>query len=182
MWLKLLILGAVIGANNFATALALGSLGQKDRRARILTVFALFEFTVPLIGLWLGRHVSGMIADHADWLGPVLLAALGLWTLFETRRDTRTQERLARWLTGWRGLVLLSAGLSADNLVAGFGLGLGGFEPLRLASVIMVCSVSFAWIGLELGGRVRRNYETAAEITAGLLLIALAYATWTGLL
>ena len=182
MWFSILILGAVIGANNFATALALGSLGQEARRGRILMVFALFEFTVPLVGIWLGQRMSEMVAGHAHWLGPALLAGLGVWTIFEATRDTRSQEKLARWLTSWRGLLILSAGLSLDNLVVGFGLGLGGFDPLTLASVIMFCSVAFAWIGLEIGGKARRNYETISEFVAGVLLIAVAAADWADLL
>ncbi len=182
MWFKFLILGVIIGSNNFATALALGSLGQRDRWRQILSVFALFEFGIPLVGLWLGRHASQMISGQIDWLGPTLLAGLGIWTIFETTRDSRTQEKLARWLTSWRGLFLLSAGLSVDNLIVGFGLGLSGFQPFTLATIIMIFSVTFAWIGLQLGERVRHNYETQAELLAGCLLLGLAYADWAGIL
>src|SRR6056297_1180365 len=136
-WMSLLILGAVIGANNFSTSLALGALGQERRLWRVLVVFAAFEFTVPLVGLWLGQRLASAVAGHGGWLGPLLLAGLGLWTLFEATRRTRDRETLARRLTDWRGLVLLAAGLSVDNLVVGFGLGLGGTPPLLMATVIM---------------------------------------------
>ena len=174
MWLQLLILGIVVGSNNFATTLALGSLGQNDRRGRILAVFAAFEFGVPLLGLALGRRVSDRIADQVDWLGPVLIAGLGLWTLLVSTRASPDAERLARWLSDWRGLILLSAGLSVDNLVVGFGLGLGGVPALLTATVIMTCSVGFAWMGLRLGALGRRDFERPAEAVSGLLLLAVA--------
>ncbi|HUG45987.1 MAG TPA: manganese efflux pump, partial [Sphingomicrobium sp.] len=74
MLVELLILGAIIGSNNFATALALGALGQKVRRWRIVLTFGLFEFFIPLLGLWLGQRASGFVAGSVDWLGPALLA------------------------------------------------------------------------------------------------------------
>lgn len=173
-------LGAVIGANNLATALALGALGQDKRRWRILSMFAVFEFSVPLLGLWLGQLASEYIAAQAGWLGPLMLAGLGVWTLFEATRRTSEQASLARWLTSWRGLVVLSATLSLDNLVVGFSLGLGGVGPLLMATIIMVFSVAFSWAGLEIGARSRRSYETPTELFSGLLLLGLAWADWTG--
>ena len=181
MLIQLLILGVVIGFNNFATALALGALGQEKRLWRILIVFAVFEFGVPLIGLWLGRNAAEYMANGSAWLGPVLLAALGLLTLYESTRDTRSQKKLAERMTSWRGLALLSAAMSLDNLVVGFSLGLGGVAPLALATTIMVFSVTFAWIGLRIGGRSRHNYESLTEVISGILLLALAYAGWSGL-
>jgi putative Mn2+ efflux pump MntP len=180
MGLQLLLLGVVIGANNFATALALGALGQSARWARILSVFAAFEFTVPLVGIWIGQQVAGSVVGATGWLGPVLLAGLGVWTLYEATRPSADLQRLARWLTSWRGLVLIAAGMSLDNLVLGFGLGLGGMPPLLLATTIMVFSVGFAAIGLRLGRRARRDYETISEVITGVLLILLGAADWLG--
>jgi hypothetical protein len=40
---KMLLLGVVIGANNFSAALALGALAQAKRLLRIVTIFAAFE-------------------------------------------------------------------------------------------------------------------------------------------
>jgi putative Mn2+ efflux pump MntP len=67
-----------------------------------------------------------------------------------------------------------------DNLVAGFGLGLGGVNPLALATTIMCFSVVFAWIGLQVGHRVKQDYEKAGNTAAGLLLIMLAGAVLFG--
>lgn len=180
--LELLILGIVVGSNNFATSLALGSLGQDDRRLRILVVFAAFEFGVPLLGLALGRRISGQLADNATWLGPLLIAGLGLWTLLVSTRRTPDTRKLARWLSSWRGLFALSAGLSLDNLVVGFGLGLGGMPVVLTATVIMLCSVAFAWIGLRIGAIGRRNFETPAEAFSGLLLLGVAWMILAGVL
>jgi putative Mn2+ efflux pump MntP len=171
---RLLLVGVAIAANNMGVALCLGALGHGRHTARILTVFAGFEFTVPFLGVWLGYHAASVIAGAAMWLGPALLAAMGIVAIFSGTRDDAVQRNLADVLTGWRGLVMLSAGLSVDNLVVGFSLGLGGAPPFALAVTIMVCSVSFTYVGLRVGHRVHRRFHALSEIAGGVLLIALA--------
>ena len=176
----LLAFGIAIGANNFTVALTLGGMGQRKRQGRILLAFGVFEFFVPLIGVWLGQQASKTFADQASWIGPTLLALLGLVTIFTARRSRKDRQALARTVTSWLGLIILSAGLSIDNLIVGFGLGLGGISPLALATTIACCSVSFAWLGLLVGHRVHKNYEVAGNLTTGVLLLVLAGATLAG--
>jgi len=171
----LIAFGIVIGLNNLMVSLSLGAMGQRRRQARILLVFAAFEFMVPLLGVWLGQQVSGRIAAYTEWLGPGLLIALGLITMHSAMRASKNdRKKLAQAVTSWWGLITLSAGLSADNLVVGFSLGLDGVKPLALAFTIMLCSVLFAWVGLMLGQRIQRNYERESRALTGVLLILLA--------
>jgi putative Mn2+ efflux pump MntP len=178
MILELVVLGMVIGANNFAASLALGTLGQKVRRWRIVCVFGVFEFAIPLVGIWLGRQAATVVAEQAGWLGPALMAGVGIWTVVAAQRDSVQPERLARNATTWRGLATLAALLSLDNLVVGFSLGLGGASPLLVAASIAVFAMVFALVGLRIGARARSRHERAAETTAGLLLMGLATAVW----
>ena len=180
MWANLLILGVIIGSNNFATALALGSLGQKVRRWRIILIFGLFEFCIPLVGLMLGQRTSKYFAGLLNWLGPTLLALLGSWTIYSALRNRQKANQLASQVTSWRGLITLSAGLSVDNLIVGFSLGLEEQEPLVLAGTIAGFSMTFAWIGLNLGHLAKENHRRFAMAATGVLLIGLAIATATG--
>ncbi|EDM71701.1 hypothetical protein RAZWK3B_20151 [Roseobacter sp. AzwK-3b] len=173
---QLMLVGIAIAANNLTVSLALGSVAPKAVWPRILTVFALFEFGVPLVGAWLGQHLAGVIADHAAWLGPACLIGLGAATVGIAQRDGPDRDRLARSLIGWRALMALAAGLSADNLLVGFSMGLSGVPPLALAGTIVTCSVSFAWLGLVAGRRAERNWGRAAAIGSGLILMGLGIA------
>lgn len=173
--------GIVIGLNNLSVSLSLGAMGQRSRQARILLVFAGFEFMVPLLGVWLGQQLSGKMAGYAEWLGPALLIVLGAITIVSATGSSRYErDKLAKAVTSWWGLITLSAGLSSDNLLVGFGLGLGGMKPLALAFTIMICSVLFAWAGLNLGHRIQRNFKRAGALASGALLILLAVAMIVG--
>ena len=74
----------------------------------------------------------------------------------------------------------MAAGLTFDNLVVGFALGLSEVEPLLLASTIALFAVAFTLVGLEIGRRGRRSHEAAAQTASGILLIALAVAVALG--
>lgn len=178
--LQLLLLGTVIGSNNLAAALALGALGQKDRRRRIVAVFGVTEFVVPLVGIWLGRGASALVRDHVGWLAPALLAALGLWAMGMAWLRWDASDSLARRVTTWRALVVLALALSVDNLLVGFSLGLGGTDPWLVAATIALFSMVFAWIGLGAGRAARRHWERYAEFGAGFLLLLLAAAMAAG--
>lgn len=172
---SIIAIAIVIALNNLTVSLSLGAMGQRNHQGRILLVFGVFEFMVPLIGVWLGQKMSGRMASHTDWLGPVLLGLIGLVTLISAVRYTQSKrKKLTEAVTSWWGLIMLSAGLSTDNLMVGFSLGLGGVKPLVLALSIMLCSVLFSWIGLMLGNRIQRNYEREGAALSGVLLILLA--------
>lgn len=174
---ELVILGAAIGANNLVVALALGALGQAPRRWRIAGTFGLFEFFVPLIGLLIGQGLSGPLAEAGRWIGAALLAALGLMTL---RPEGPDDQRLAERITTTGGLAGLAAGLSLDNLLVGFAVGLGDVSPFLVAAVIACFSVSFTLVGLRLGAAGRRHWERRARVAAGVALVALGLAVGAG--
>lgn len=176
----LMVLGAIIGSNNLAASLALGTQGQAHLKWRVALVFGLFEFFIPLVGLWLGKQVSGWIIDQAGWIGPLLIAGMGVWSLYAGIHHEPEDQEMARKATTWRGLFLLAAGLSLDNLVVGFSLGLRQLNPIQVAAIIAAFSVTFSLLGMDIGGRVRRHYDRQAEIGSGVLLIGLAVAAWRG--
>ncbi|KWV95525.1 manganese efflux pump [Erythrobacter sp. AP23] len=182
MTTDLLILGIVIASNNFAAALALGAIGARRCRWRILIAFGVFEFLVPLTGLWLGRKTSGAIAETAAWIGPLLLACLGGWALWNANDATFGEESDIDTIASWTGLVALATALSVDNLLVGFSIGLGKIEPLALATTIAAFSIVFTQIGIEIGARAASSYERSARLVTGSLLLALAAAEFLGLI
>lgn len=172
-----MLLGAVIGSNNFAAALALGATGQRHRRVRIATIFGLVEFLVPLVGIWVGQRVAGVLIEYASTVGGLLLLAVGGWTIFVGMRASDRGAELAARATSWGGLVALALSLSTDNVLVGVSLGLAGTEPLVLAATIAAFSVAFTLLGLQLGGAARSHWGGRAEILGGVLLVLIGAAT-----
>jgi putative Mn2+ efflux pump MntP len=176
----LLALALAIGANNLAAALALGALGQAKRWPRVALVFGAMEFTIPLVGIWLGRQAVRVLGAIAAWLGPALLVALGLWVATSPLRGRRRARREARQVTTWAGLIALSFGLAVDNVVVGFSLGLGDVDALKTAGTMAAAAVAFSVAGLHLGRASRRVLEHVATVASGLVLVAIGVAVALG--
>jgi len=175
-----LILGIVIGSNNLAVALALGAMGQAARRFRVVLVFGVFEFIMPLLGIGLGVSTARAVALNTNAIGAFLLIALGLIMVLGGIRNRPQDENLVKHVTQWRGLVILALLLSGDNVVVGFSLGLGLADPLAVATTIACFSMLFTWIGLKVGHESRRSWEQVAKISAGVLLVGFGAANGMG--
>lgn len=76
--IDLILLGIVIASNNLSFAIGMGALGTAQFHLRIVLIFTLTEFTVPLIGLFLGQFVRSFISDYADIVGSLILVGLGI--------------------------------------------------------------------------------------------------------
>lgn len=180
--MKLILLAIIIGSNNLAVSMVLGALGQEKRKGRILLIFGLFEFFVPLAGIIIGSTTARWLQDEATWLSVLLLMLLGIWTIIAGLYDQADYQKLTQKITTWKGLILLSAGLSVDNMVIGFTLGLDYSNPLVIASTICLTSVVFSYAGLKFGDITHKHYECAAQIAAGSLLLIMAFLQWKGFL
>lgn len=174
MLIDLMILGLVVGSNNLVVALALGALNENVPRARVVLVFGAAEFVIPLFGVVLGSMLARELETDIGWIGSVLLALLGLWTVTSGLFHQVHDEKLVRFLMRMDWLVLLALGLSMDNLVVGFSLGLVESNPLLIAGTFAVFSMVFTWLGLHFGDRSRRHWERRTLLVSGLLLIGLA--------
>lgn len=175
-----LILGVIIGSNNLAVALALGALGQIERRFRVVLVSGLFEFVMPLLGIGLGAAAARAIRLQTNIVGATLLIFLGLLAVIGGIRNRSQDEKLAKHITQWRGLIFLALGLSVDNLLVGFSLGIDRADPLAVATTIACFSMLFTWIGMNLGRESRRSWEQVAKIGAGVLLMGFGAANGLG--
>jgi putative Mn2+ efflux pump MntP len=170
--LTLLLVAGPIGADNFAAAIAIGLAGvDRHLRLRIAVVFGLFEAGMPVIGLLVGRSLSGSLSSRAHLVGGGLLVLVGLHMGLST---LRSQDDGPAGLAGAPlvRLVVLAAGLSIDNLVIGFALGARDTPLVLSVIVIGVVSVGLSLLGLELGSRLGAEVEHRSELLgAGVLVV-----------
>jgi putative Mn2+ efflux pump MntP len=175
--LEVLLAGAVIGVDNLAAALALGAFGQRKQVWRIAPAFAAFGAGVPLVGAFLGREVSEWAAGLGETVGLVVLAGLGVWMIVHALRGGEEGKEAARRVASGRGILLLAATLSVDNLAVGFGMGMRGADPWALAAAAGVSALVLTLIGLRVGDAARSRW---AGVGAGALLVLLAGAIALG--
>jgi putative Mn2+ efflux pump MntP len=160
--IALIAVALAVAIGNFAVATAFGLTGASRRaQLEVALVFALFEGGMPLVGLLLGRQLSGGLGGAAHPAGGVLLGLTGLYGLLTGLRPAREPgkqaARAAAGQTGgraWRLRLWLSAlALSLDNLVAGFALGAYHVPPVAALCTFAVAGGGLSLLGVELGRR-----------------------------
>lgn len=175
---KLFLLGIVIGSNNLAVAFSLGALNIRAFWWRIIVVFGAFEFVIPLVGVFIGQQFSEFIADYASYIGGGILLIFGLFMVYKSFNSSlEDEEYLLKKIVSWTGVISLAAGLSLDNLIVGFSIGLQNFSPITTASVIAISSVVFTFIGLNTGKYLKEHFKKSTDLFSAVLLILLGIAT-----
>jgi manganese efflux pump family protein len=180
--IEILLAGLVVGLDNFAAAAAIGSLRGRQSPWRIALVFAAFGAAAPLVGALIGAELSDDLAGLGEVVGAAVLGILGLWTLRSSRAGAGDDRKMAHRATEGIGLLAIAAGLSVDNLVVGFSLGLHGIRALPIASSAGVWVLILTLAGLRVGGMARERWERRAHVAAGILLLVLAAAIGFGIL
>jgi putative Mn2+ efflux pump MntP len=179
--LTLLLVAGSVGLDNFAASIAIGLAGvDRQVRVRIAVVFGAFEAGMPVVGLLIGRGLSGSLGHQAHIVGGGLLMATGAQMGIAARRSGggRDDDAAAPALAGAPigRLVVLAAGLSIDNLIIGVALG-AHRSPLVLAVIVIgVVSVGLSLLGLELGQRLGRGVEQRSELLGAAVLVAVGAA------
>jgi len=179
--LALLLVAASLSMSNFAASIAIGLSGVDHvLRVRIALAFGLFEAGMPVIGLLIGRQLSGTLGAQAHWVAGGVLAAVGVYTILGAIGSDGGQPVPAD--AGLARLLVLAAGLSVDNLIVGFALGTYDVSVVLAIALITTLSVGFSLIGLELGARLGARIEHLSELLGGVVLVAVGAAVATRLL
>jgi manganese efflux pump family protein len=117
--------------------------GQRPLRPALL--FVVFETTMPLIGIVIGRVVGLWFETPAAYLGGLILLAVGLHSVREARHRENEEQRFA--LDSLRGIILAGLGISMDEIAIGFPLG-----ALRLPIVAVLGAIAIQTFLVTMGG------------------------------
>jgi len=167
----LLALAFVLSLDNFRSAIVLGTVPFSLRRAgQIALVFGFWDTIAPLVGGELGHVFGDSIGPFAEYVGPCLMGAYGLYLLIGAIREPERDEVDHPWVT----LFGMPLSLSVDNLLAGTGLGLLGFSPVVPAVVFGVMTVVLSFIGLCLGRAAVQVIPIRSDLLSGVSLVAAA--------
>jgi putative Mn2+ efflux pump MntP len=174
--LRLLALIVPLSLDTFAVSAAIGVSGLSAReRLRVSLLFALFEGIMPLVGFLVGAAVGEVIGQDADYIAGGLLVALGGYMLLA--EDEAQELKTAQMFARTRGLAVigLGVGISVDELVIGFSVGLLRISIVLAAVLIATQAFVAAQIGIRLGQRLGEEFREGAEKLAGAMLVVLGF-------
>ncbi len=180
--LTLVLIALSIGLDNFASSIAIGLSGIKQRdKIKIAVTFGAFETLMPIIGLFAGKQAASFLGTKAHILGATLLVLTGLYILIEGLRKTNAHEAVVATKGAGR-LLLAGLAISIDNLIVGFSLGTKKLSIPLAIIIIGVTSVTLAIAGMEVGKRLSTKTEGSSEYLSGIILIVIGLLIGFGIL
>jgi putative Mn2+ efflux pump MntP len=147
---------------------------------RFSLVLALFQGAFPLIGWGVAAGFQHYIARYDHWVAFILLAALGVRMIVESRKEAVTPECFRFDL---RHTLTLGVAPSIDALITGAAMAMvtiqivpqaGQWGNMLTASGIIFAVTFFAcFLGIVLGRTAGNRLGKHAEIAGGIILIAI---------
>lgn len=166
---KILVIALSLALDVFAVSVGVGMRGvPRAVKIRIGLAFGAAEIAMNLVGAGLGAVVGHLIGGVAGYLGFSALVGLGLYMIYESRREAGMKKPLDM-SRGW-GLVVASLSISLDSLGIGFSILYIGVPVVLSLSIIGVVSVASTALGLTMGRALGRRAEEGAELWAGIVL------------
>jgi putative Mn2+ efflux pump MntP len=170
-FLGLVALAFVLSLDNFRSSIALGTVPFGLGRAlQIAVVFGFWDAVAPLVGGELGSLFGDSIGPVADYVGPGVMGAYGLYLLVGAIRHPEPEKLDHPWVT----LFGMPLSLSVDNLLAGTGLGLLGFSPVIPAVTFGVMTAMMSLVALCLGRAAVKAIPIRSDLLSGVSLVTAA--------
>lgn len=139
--------------------------------AKIAIFFALFQAFMPLIGWLLGNSIKSLIEPVDHWIALGLLSLIGGKMIIES--FIHSEEREIKNPLSIKVILTLSVATSIDALAVGFSF--STILDKILLAVIIIGAVTFiaSMLGILLGKKTGPKINKYAEITGGVILIAI---------
>lgn len=168
--IKIAVVALSLGLDVFAVSVGVGMRGtDRALKIRIGISFAVAEMTMTLLGVGIGSVAGKYLGDIAGYFGFAALTFVGVYMVYETRREEAEGGfDLSR---GW-GLLLGALSISLDSLGIGFSILFLGVPLVVSLVCIGAASILSTTLGLALGKALGQRAEEAAAIWAGIILIA----------
>lgn len=167
--IKIVVVAFSLALDVFAVSIGVGVRGVPTAlKIRIGIAFASAEILMNLIGAGLGAVTGRLLGDLAGYIGFAALVLVGLYMIYEARKDLEDRNPLDL-SRGW-GLVIAALSISLDSLGIGFSILYIGTPIVESLAVIGAVSIAATVLGLSLGKRLGSRIEDSAELLGGVLL------------
>ena len=174
--LEIILLALALAADAFAASIGLGSTHKSDMKSQFIKMalligvyFGVAQGVMPLIGYALGSTMLGWFAEGAAWIAFIILVALGIKMLYESRSvndDTRIS-------LNHKTLLSLAIATSLDAMGAGFTLNLLSVNAYLACLIIALTTAVLSVLGAYIGRESGTWLGSRAEALGGLVLIAI---------
>lgn len=172
--LDILLLAIGVSMDAFAVSIAKGLATPSVRPKHYLSVamwFGGFQALMPLLGYFVGVKCIAVVESYDHWIAFALLAIIGGKMLYDTIAGDDDESIGASY--NLKTMLLLAVATSIDALAVGVSLAVLKVDIWSAVAFIGATTALFSAFGLRLGNLFGSRYKSGAEITGGVVLIAI---------
>lgn len=164
------LIGISLSMDAFSLALIYGTYGLSKKNEIILSIIVgLFHFIMPLIGLSFGNMVIRYFVFNVNLVVGIIFGIIGIEMVISS-----IKEEEVKILISLIGFLFFGLSVSIDSLTTGIGLSAISKNYLGVASMFMIVSGLFTYMGLRLGNKLSDKFGKYATISGGIMMILLA--------
>jgi Predicted membrane protein len=169
---ELLIIAVGLSMDAFAVAICKGlSMCKMSYKKAAITggFFGGFQAFMPLIGFLLGTSFKEYIVSFDHWIAFVLLVIIGINMIKESKEECEIVEDTI----DIKNMLMLSLATSIDALAIGVTFAFLQVSIVPAICIIGITTFIFSFFGVKIGNVFGEKYKSKAEITGGIILIAM---------
>lgn len=171
--LEVFLIAISLSMDAFSLALIYGT-QQISKKGKIILslIVGLYHFIMPLIGLSIGLYITNKIIINTNILVGIILSLIAIEMIISSFKDKEE-----KFLLSIAGYLLFGLSVSIDSLTTGIGLPIITNKYILSAGIFSITSLTFTYIGLNLGNILNKKYGKISTIFGGitLLIIGLIY-------
>lgn len=165
-----LFIGISLSMDAFSLALVYGTYGMLNKKKiELAIIVGLFHFFMPILGLCFGNMVMKYFIFDINLVVGIIFGIIGIAMLISS-----IQEEEVKILISLLGFLLFGLSVSIDSLTTGIGLSALSHNYLGVASIFMVISGLFTYLGLCLGNHISDKIGKYSTIFGGVIMVSLA--------
>lgn len=170
IFFMVLLIGISLSMDAFSLALIYGTYGLSRKNEIILSmIVGIFHFVMPLIGLFFGNLIYGYFIFNVNLVVGIIFGLIGIEMIVSS-----VKEEEVKILVSFVGFLFFGLSVSIDSLTTGVGLSAISHDYIEVASVFMVVSGIFTYLGLRLGKHLNDRFGKYATMIGGIMMILLA--------
>ena len=170
---ELFLVAVGLSMDAFAVSICKGLAMQKLALKKAAVVglwFGGFQAGMPLIGYFLGKQFESYITSIDHWIAFILLSLIGITMIREamSKEEEKADDSLAV-----KTMFLLAVATSIDALAIGVTFAFLQVSIAPAVSLIGITTFLLSVVGVKVGNVFGMKYKSKAELTGGIILIAI---------
>ena len=165
-----LLVAVSLSMDAFSLSLIYGTYALERKKELLLAgIVGLFHLVMPLLGLFFGNLIMDYMVFNVFIVVGIIFGIIGIEMILSSFKDEEVKI-----LVNFIGFLLFGLSVSIDSLTTGVGLSAIGDNYIGMASLFMIVSAIFTYVGLRMGNKLSNKFGKYATIGGGIMMIILA--------